>query len=476
MGTDVARLGATFGGLAPLMLWGGRFDHRPHGDLLRLSASIEVDRRLLPQDVAATKAHARTLVSAGLLPGDVLPQIDECLDELVSEHAAGTLEIRAEDEDVHSLVERRLTERLGETGKRIHAGRSRNDLVATDLRLWCMAAALELAKTAGAVVSTLCDRAEEHLDTLMPGYTHLQRAQPVTVGFHLCAHGFALARDAQRFVAAHDAASTSPLGAGALAGSSLGLDPEVAARALGLDSVFDNAMDAVSDRDFACELLFACALCCIHLSRLGEEIVLWTSSEFSFARLADEWSTGSSMMPQKRNPDVAELVRGRAGRSLGDLMGLMGVLKGLPLAYDRDLQEDKEPVFSSVDRTRSCLKAVSHLVRALSFDEGVLARAAGGGAAWATDVAEALVRRGVPFREAHEGAGRLVAALERRGAGLAEATPEELQAAHPRLEEEDRQLADPRAGVSARSGRGGPAPEEVARQIGELRAAATALL
>jgi len=462
-------------GTNPGMLWGGRFDHSPHSDLLRLSASIEFDQRLLPQDVAATKAHARTLVAAGLLASDALRELDDCLDELASEHAAGTLEIRAEDEDVHSLVERRLTEQLGETGRRIHAGRSRNDLVATDLRLWCKSAALELAAAAGAAVSALCDRAEEHLDTLMPGYTHLQRAQPVTVGFHFCAHGFALARDAGRFMAARDAASTSVLGAGALAGATLALDPDVAARELGFDAVFDNAMDAVSDRDFACELLFACALCCVHLSRLGEEIVLWTSSEFSFARLADAWSTGSSMMPQKRNPDLAELVRGRAGRSLGDLMGLMGVLKGLPLAYDRDLQEDKEPVFSSVDRTMSCLEAVSHLVRALSFDEDVLAQAAGGSATWATDVAEALVRRGVPFREAHEGAGRLVAALERRGASLAEATPEELQAAHSRLEEGDRALGDPGARVAARSGRGGPAPSEVARQIAALRAAVGAL-
>ena len=457
------------------MLWGGRFDRSPHGDLLRLSASIELDQRLLPQDVVATKAHARTLVAAGLLSSDALEKLDDCLDELASEHAAGTLEIRAEDEDVHSLVERRLTERLGETGKRIHAGRSRNDLVATDLRLWCRSAARELARTAGAAVWALCDRAEEHLDTLMPGYTHLQRAQPVTVGFHLCAHGFALERDARRFAAAQATASTSPLGAGALAGTTLTIDPDVAARELGFDAVYDNATDAVSDRDFACELLFACALCCVHLSRLGEEIVLWTSSEFSFARLADEWSTGSSMMPQKRNPDLAELVRGRAGRSLGDLMGLMGVLKGLPLAYDRDLQEDKEPVFSSVDRTMSCLEAVFRLVRGLSFDEDALARAAGGGATWATDVAEALVGRGVPFREAHEGAGRLVATLERRGAGLAEATPEELRTAHPRLEDGDRALGDPRVGVAARSGRGGPAPVEVARQIAALRAAVAAL-
>ena len=458
------------------MLWGGRFDQSPHSDLLRLSASIAIDLRLLPQDISVTKAHARTLVAAGLLSAKDLAPLDKCLDELEVELAAGTLEIRAEDEDVHSLVERRLTERLGETGKRIHAGRSRNDLVATDLRLWCRAAALDLAEAAAAAVSALCDRAEEHLDTVMPGYTHLQRAQPVTVGFHLCAHGFALARDAHRFVAAHDVVSASPLGAGALAGTTLPLDPGVAARELGFDTVFANAMDVVSDRDFACELMFACALCCVHLSRLGEEIVLWTSSEFSFARLADEWSTGSSMMPQKRNPDLAELVRARAGRSLGDLMGLMGVLKGLPLAYDRDLQEDKEPIFSSVDRTMTCLEAVSHLVGALSFDEAVLARAAGGAATWATDLAETLVRREVPFREAHEGAGRLVATLERRGAGLAEATPKELRAAHPRLEERDRLLADPGAQVAARAGRGGPAPEEVARQIGELRATATALL
>ncbi|MDQ3877973.1 MAG: argininosuccinate lyase, partial [Actinomycetota bacterium] len=290
--------------------WGGRFERGPHPSMLAFTTSLDVDIRLLPYDLAATKAHARTLVSAGLLDRSELPEVDAACADIAARFERGESLAGTQDEDVHSLVERLLTEKLGDTGARIHAGRSRNDLVVTDLRMSCRDASANLIDSVTSLIESIATFAESQADTLMPGYTHLQRAQPVSVGFHMLAHGFALARDAARFRAAYEAADVSTLGAGALAGTTLGLDVDVAARELGFDDVFDNAMDAVSDRDFACDLVYACGLCCLHLSRLAEEIVLWTSAEFGFARIADDWSTGSSMMPQKRNPDVAELVRG----------------------------------------------------------------------------------------------------------------------------------------------------------------------
>jgi argininosuccinate lyase len=452
------------------MLWEGRFAQPPHPDMLRLTASVATDIRLLDADLRATRAHARALCKAGLLDEPQRDAIDAACDALRDEGRAGRLHVEHSDEDVHSLVERLLTERLGDVGARIHAGRSRNDLVATDLRLWCRDAAADLVARAVTLASTLARRAEEHVDTVMPGYTHLQRAQPVTLGFHLAAHAFAVARDAGRFTGARDAADCSVLGAGALAGTTLPLEPSVAAEELAFAGLFDNAMDAVADRDFACELLFAAALCGVHLARFAEEVVVWTSAEFGFAALPDEWSTGSSMMPQKRNPDLAELIRARAAGGIADLVGLLGVLKGVPLAYARDLQEDKGYVFGAVDRIAGALEGSAHLIAALSFDVERLERAATESGAWATDVAEALVARGVPFRSAHASVGRLVAALDARGAGLADATSEELRNAHPLLGRNDTIRADARASVAARASHGGTAPTEVARQLERLRA------
>lgn len=426
--------------------------------MLRLTRSIEVDIRLLPQDVRATKAHARSLVSAGLLEEGALAEVDRVCDELVEEWRDGTLTPGPLDEDVHSLVERELTERLGDTGARIHAGRSRNDLVAQDLRLWCSEAAEGLARETSALVETLLARAEEQLETVMPGYTHLQRAQPVSVGFYLCAHASAFARDVARFRDAARSADVSVLGAGALAGTTLPLDPSVVAAELELEDVFINAMDAVSDRDFVCDLLYACALCGVHLSRLAEEIVIFSTSEFAFVRLTDEWSTGSSMMPQKRNPDMAELVRGRAAGGIADLNALLVMLKGLPLAYDRDLQEDKALVFASVDRLAGCLEAMTKLAASMGFEADRLVEAAAGGATWATDLAEDLVMKGTPFREAHAQAGKIVAAIEN---GDAEA------AAHPVV------TAGPEVAMRARKSFGGTAPERVAEQITRLRSLLT---
>jgi argininosuccinate lyase len=454
-------------------LWGGRFTDGPDPEMIRLTSSLDVDIELLPYDLAATRAHARALEKAGLLDGDEVFAIDETCDEILARVQRGEVTVDGTIEDVHSLVERLLTDMLGDTGKRIHAGRSRNDLVATDLHLWCRDAAVELIHLVGGFIGVLARIAGEHKDTLMPGYTHLQRAQPVSLAFHLAAHGFALARDAQRFENARRAADVSTLGAGALAGTTLSLDPSVAATELGFTDIFDNAMDAVSDRDFAVDLAYACALCGVHLSRLSEEIVLWTSSEFGFARIHDSWSTGSSMMPQKRNPDVAELTRGRAAIGIGELTSLLSLLKGLPLAYNRDLQEDKALVFGIVNRAKVCLESMTALVGALTFDTGRLEEAARAGAAWATDVSEALVERGVPFRAAHEVAGDLVASLERGDASI---DAEGLAAAHPQLNAGDTALTDVRRGMEARQGPGGTSPERLEEQLLKLNALAERLL
>jgi argininosuccinate lyase len=438
--------------------------------MMAFTASIDTDMRLLPYDAAATKAHARVLVRAGFLNPADLDALDKVCDDLVDRWERGELVPGPDDEDVHTLVERALTDRLGGVGRRIHAGRSRNDLVATDLRLWCKDAAAGIIDALAGLIDVVAAFAEGHKETLMPGYTHLQRGQPITLAFHMLAHGFAFARDAQRFRAAYDAANVSPLGAGALAGNTLGLDPTIGAGELDFADVFENALDAVSDRDFASDLLYAGALCAVHLSRLGEELVLWTSSEFGFARIADDWSTGSSMMPQKRNPDVAELVRGRSAGAIADLTGFLALLKALPLAYDRDLQEDKGYVFRAVDRVSASIAAMTGLLGAIRLDKERMAEAASGGASWATDLAEALVLRGVPFRDAHEAVGGLVGELETRGLDLADAPPSMLRNHHPLLGEGGVPFVAPVETVRRRNGPGGPAPDRIDEQIARLRA------
>jgi argininosuccinate lyase len=437
--------------------------------MMAFTSSIGTDLRLLPYDAAATKAHARVLVKAGFLNPADLDALDKVCDDLVDRWSRGELVPGPDDEDVHTLVERALTERLGGVGRRIHAGRSRNDLVATDLRLWCKDAAARLVDSVSGLVEVIVAFAEGQKETWMPGYTHLQRGQPISLAFHMLAHGFALVRDVARFRAAYEAADVGTLGAGALAGNTLGLDPDVAAAELGFDATFVNAMDAVSDRDFAVDLVYAAALYGVHLSRLGEEIVLWSSSEFGFVTISDEWSTGSSMMPQKRNPDVAELTRGRSAAAIADLAGLLALLKALPLAYDRDLQEDKEYLFRALDRAEAATVAMTRLLGAMRLDKERMAEAAAGGSAWATDLAEALVVRGVPFRDAHEAVGGLVADLEERGIDLANAPRSVLRDHHPLLADTPLPSLDPAAGVARRSGHGGPAPERVDEQIDQLR-------
>ena len=399
-------------------LWAGRLEGGLDPRVLAFSASLDVDRRLLPYDVRASQAHVRMLARQGIVPTADAEAIAAALDQVAVEQGA-------DDEDVHSLIERQLVARLGDVGRRVHAGRSRNDQVAAAFRLWAKDAAAGLERRAVELIAVLVSRARSDGALLLPGFTHLQRAQPVPLAHHLAAHAWALARDVERLRAAGRAADVSPLGAGALAGSSLPLDPVGVAAELGFAAPFANSLDAVADRDFACDLAYACALCLVHLSRIGEELVLWTSSELGWAELDDRVATGSSMMPQKKNPDVAELVRGRAGVAVGRLTGLLALLKGLPLAYNRDLQEDKQLVFEQVDATEGALGVLAVAFEGLRFDGARMAAAAGDGLTVATDVAEALVRDGVPFREAHAQVAGRVAAGER----FASPTPAEAVAA-----------------------------------------------
>ena len=373
------------------------------------SGSLEVDYELLRFDVAGSIAHARGLRAAGLLTSAQLRAIERGLRQALKEALAPGFEVSPSDEDVHTLVERRLTEIDTDAGARLHAGRSRNDQVALDLRLWCRAAAAEVAAQLAALVAALAQKALQHADWPMPGYTHLQRAQPVTVGHQLLAHAEPLLRDGERARHAYASADALPLGAGALAGSTLPLRRDVVASELGFSRLLENSIDGVADRDFALDLVYACTTIGLHLSRLGEDVVIWASAEFGFLRLADEVATGSSLMPQKKNPDIAELLRGRSGRALGALTSLAMVLKGLPLAYDRDLQEDKPAVFGAVENALGSLEAARLLVEFLEFDHLRLEAAASAPELLATDSAEKLVAEGVPFREAHRRVGRLVA-------------------------------------------------------------------
>ena len=447
-----------------MTLWAGRLQGGPAEELWAFTASLDVDRRMAADDVAGSRAHVRGLARAGILSDADVASLLDALDTVEEELTSGGFAFRATDEDVHTAVERRVTELAGPAGARLHTGRSRNDQVATDLRLW---AKRELAGVAGRVLGlqrVLADRAATALEdgTYLPGYTHLQRAQPVLLAHHLLAHGWALARDVDRLLDTRRRLDVSPLGAGALAGSSLPLDPVATAADLGFAAAFDNSLDAVSDRDFVAEALFDLALLGVHLSRLGEEIVLWSSAEFGFLRLADAWATGSSMLPQKKNPDVAELARGKSGRLIGHLTGLLVTLKGLPLAYNRDLQEDKEPLFDAVEQVNLALAALAGLLATGEFDAARMAAAADApeAAAAAVDLAEWLVAAGMPFREAHH----VVAGLVRRAAEGPE-TLAELVAAHSQLGADAALLLAPGAAVDRRTTAGGAGPGPVGDQL-----------
>lgn len=445
-------------------LWHGRFADGPAEALLAYTVSLPYDQRMAQHDIQGSRAHVRGLHRNGLLDAEELGAILAALDGVAMELAAGDFDFVPSDEDIHTAVERRVTELAGEVGGKIHTGRSRNDQVATAFRLWTKDALTEVAADLLAFQEILLTRAEASDGAYLPGYTHLQRAQPVLLAHHLAAHAWALGRDVDRLLDARRRVDVSPLGAGALAGTSLPLTPEETAADLGFASAFTNSLDVTSDRDFAAESLFALAMVGIHLSRMGEEVVLWSSEEFGFMTLDDAYTTGSSMMPQKKNPDIAELARGKSGRIIGNLTGLLATLKNLPLAYNRDLQEDKEPLFDSFDQIRLALVALGGLIESATFNTSVMAAAADSDGPLATDLAETLVVAGMPFRQAHAVVGELV----RRS--LDEGTPlVEVAAAHPEFGDDIRPLFEPGAGVARRTSPGAGGPGPVAIQLVLLR-------
>ena len=449
-------------------LWGGRFEGGPAEALARLSVSVAFDWRLAPYDLAGSRAHARVLARAGLLDDDELVRMLGALDDLDRDVASGAFTPTAADEDVHTALERGLLERLGPLGGKLRAGRSRNDQVATDLRLYLRESARRLVVRLVELEAALLEQAEHHLDTAAPGMTHLQHAQPVLFAHQLLAHVQPLVRDVARLRDWDVRAAVSPLGSGALAGSSLPLDPLATAAELGFDTAAANSMDAVSDRDFAAEFLFCTALIGVHLSRLGEEVVLWNSTEFGWVTLDDAFSTGSSIMPQKKNPDIAELARGKAGRLIGHVAGTLAMLKGLPLTYDRDMQEAQEPCFDAVETLLLVLPALSGMIATMTVHVDVLERSAPAGFALATDVAEKLVRDGVPFRDAHEAVGRLVAHCTARGVDLSDVDDAQLAEIDPHLTPDVRSVLDVHGALHSRAAYGGTAPERVAEQVATL--------
>ncbi len=450
-------------------LWGGRFEGGPAEALARLSVSVHFDWRLAPYDLLGSRAHARVLQRAGLLTEDELERMLGALDELGREVVDGTFRPTLQDEDVHTALERGLLEKLGALGGKLRAGRSRNDQVATDLRLYLRDSARLVVRRVVELAEALVEQAERHLDTPAPGMTHLQHAQPVLFAHQLLAHVQPLLRDLARLRDADARTAVSPLGSGALAGSSLPVDPVATAAELGFDSAAANSMDAVSDRDFVAEFLFCAALLGVHLSRLGEEVVLWNTTEFGWVTLDDAFSTGSSIMPQKKNPDIAELARGKAGRLIGHVTGSLAMLKGLPLTYDRDMQEAQEPCFDAVETLLLVLPALTGMIATMTVHADVLERSAPLGFALATDVAERLVRDGVPFREAHEAVGHLVVWCTVNDKDLHEATDAELASVSPHLTPGIREVLDVRGAIASRGGFGGTSPQRVAEQLAAVR-------
>jgi argininosuccinate lyase len=467
----------TAGTTAAGKLWGGRFAGGPSPELEALSRSTHFDWRLTPYDLAGSHAHARALHAAGLLTEADLAELQRGLDALAERYADGSLQPDPTDEDVHGALERLLLDEVGvDLGGKLRAGRSRNDQIATLFKVFLRDHARIVAAEVLTLVDALAGQAETHLGAIMPGRTHLQHAQPVLLSHHLLAHAWPLLRDVQR-LRDWDArvAADSPYGSGALAGSSLGLDPEQVAADLGFAGSTANSIDGTAARDFVAEFAFVTAMIGVDVSRLAEEVILWATKEFGFVTLDDAFSTGSSIMPQKKNPDISELARGKAGRLIGNLTGLLATLKALPLAYNRDLQEDKEPVFDSVDTLEVLLPAFAGQIATLTFDTARMAELAPQGFSLATDIAEWLVREGVPFRVAHEVAGACVRRCEELGIELYELTDEQFAEIDPHLTPAVRDVLTAEGSVASRNGRGGTAPTRVTEQLAELRAAANSL-
>jgi len=451
--------------------WGGRFGSGPDELMTRINASIGFDKRLWRQDIAASKAHAAMLRDQGIISAEDAGAILDGLEKIAAEYARDGVPERVELEDIHMTVEHRLSELIGEAAGRLHSARSRNDQVATDFRLWVRSAGDEAVDAIHALQRALVERAEEHAETVMPGFTHLQVAQPVTLGHHLMAYYEMLRRDVSRFTDGRARMNECPLGSAALAGTGFPIDRERTADVLGFDRATANSLDSVSDRDFAIDYLSSAAQCSLHLSRLAEELIIWATSAFGFVKLSDQFSTGSSIMPQKRNPDAAELVRGHSGRIIGAITSLMVTMKGLPLAYSKDMQDDKEPVFEARDLLKLSLEALAGMVETVEFVPERMSAAAAQGYSTATDLADWLVREAdVPFREAHHITGRAVKAAEERGCGLADLPLEELRAIDERIDERVFNVLSVDASVRSRTSYGGTAPDRVREQIAAAKA------
>jgi len=456
-----------------MALWGGRFTQSAEESVFALSRSVHFDWRLAPYDLRSSKAHLAILKKSGLIPTKDAEAIAKALNELATEVTSGKFVAIDSDEDVHSALERGLTEKLGAVGSALRAGRSRNDQVTTDLRLFSIDHMLEIARLITALQTAILEKASEYVNDPAPGFTHIQHAQPVSFGHELSKHAHAFARDLDRMNDWLSRTSVSSLGAGALAGSSLALEPTFTAKNLGFESTFANSIDAVSDRDYVAEALFIYAMIGNHLSRVGEEWTLWASQEFAWAKVADAYSTGSSIMPQKKNPDMAELARGKSGRLVGNLMSVLTMLKGLPFAYNRDLQEDKEPLFDSIDTLRLVLPAVTGMIATTDFDREKMAFAAPAGFSLATEIADYLAKKSVPFADAHEAAGRCVAMCETSARQLHELTDAEFLKIHPQLDGGVRGVLTVHGAINSRTTSGGTAPVLVSAQIKDALAANT---
>ncbi len=447
-------------------MWGGRFAAGPGALMQAINVSIDFDRHLAKQDIAGSKAHSDMLAARGIITAEDRDAIHKGLDEIGEEIAAGTFPWSAELEDIHLNIEARLKDKIGDAGGRLHTGRSRNDQVATDFRLWVREHVELFQNQLTALISALVDQADAHADVIMPGFTHLQSAQPVTFGHHMLAYAEMFARDRSRFQDCHKRLNESPLGAAALAGTPYPIDRDMTAAALGFERPMANSLDAVSARDFALEALSAANICATHLSRLSEEIVIWTSAQFQFIHLTDAFTTGSSIMPQKRNPDAAELVRAKVGRIMGALTALTIVMKGLPLAYSKDMQEDKEPVFDAFDALELGLAAMAGMVTDMTPNKERLAEAAGAAFSTATDLADWLVMNlNMPFRDAHHVTGTIVAMAEKRGLTLDALNLKDMQSVEPQITEDIFNVLTPLASASSRTSYGGTAPSEVRKQV-----------
>lgn len=448
-----------------MKLWGGRFSKATDAQVDDFNSSIRFDARMYRQDIRGSMAHARMLGKCGVIPEADAALIIKTLGEILEDIEAGRVEFRIDAEDIHMNVETLLIERIGDVGKRLHTGRSRNDQVALDIRMYLKEETIEIDAMLRTLLGTLLDLAEQHADTILPGYTHLQKAQPVTLGHHFMAYFEMFLRDVGRLRDAYGRMNVLPLGSGALAGTTYPLDRESVARELGFADVTHNSLDGVSDRDFIVELSAALSLCMMHLSRFCEELVLWSSHEFSFIEMDDAFSTGSSIMPQKKNPDVAELIRGKTGRVYGDLLSILTVMKALPLAYNKDMQEDKECVFDAVDTVKLCVPVFTNMLRTMTVKKDAMLRGAKGGFTNATDVADYLVKKGVPFRESHAVVGRMVAAALNKGKDLDQFTLEEFKACSPLIEADIYDAISMETCVNDRSLTGGPSPVRVRAEV-----------